>query len=75
MIEEMRYKLRMFGIPIDGSTNINCDNEAVYKKSIYTRISIKGEIDQWFFVVFVLSEGLPTRSFCPVSYKSYISGR
>ena len=26
----MRYKFRMFGVPIDGSTNIVCDNEAVY---------------------------------------------
>ena len=33
MIEALRYKLRMFGIPIDGSTNIYCDNEAVYKNT------------------------------------------
>ncbi len=29
MIEAMRYKLRMFGVPIDGPTNIFCDNGAV----------------------------------------------
>jgi hypothetical protein len=29
MTEALRYKLRMFGIPIDGATNIYCDNEAV----------------------------------------------
>ena len=29
MIEAMRYKLRMFGIPIEGPTNIFCDNGAV----------------------------------------------
>ena len=29
IIEALRYKFRMFGVPIDGSTNIVCDNEAV----------------------------------------------
>ena len=29
MIEALRYKLRMFGVPIDGPTNIFCDNGAV----------------------------------------------
>ena len=31
LIEGLRYKLRMFGVPIEGPTNIYCDNEAVYK--------------------------------------------
>jgi hypothetical protein len=30
-IISLRYKLRMFGIPIDGRANVFCDNEAVYK--------------------------------------------
>ena len=30
-IEALRYKLRMFGIPIEGSTNVFCDNEVVFK--------------------------------------------
>jgi hypothetical protein len=29
MIEALRYKLRMFGVPVDGPTNIFCDNGAV----------------------------------------------
>ncbi len=29
MIEALRYKLRMFGVPIDGPTNVFCDNGAV----------------------------------------------
>ena len=33
MIEGIRYKLRMFGIPIEGSANVFCDNEAVYKNT------------------------------------------
>ena len=34
MIEALRYKLRMFGVPIEGPTNVFCDNEAVCKNSI-----------------------------------------
>ena len=33
LIESLRYKLRMFGVPIEGPTNIFCDNEAVYKNT------------------------------------------
>lgn len=35
LVEALRYKLRMFGIPIDGPTNIYCDN-----KSVVTNASI-----------------------------------
>ena len=35
LIEALRYKLRMFGIPIEGATNVFCDNEAVTKNAIY----------------------------------------
>ena len=31
LIEALRYKLRMFGVPVEGPTNIFCDNEAVVK--------------------------------------------
>ena len=31
LIESLRYKLRMFEVPINGPTNIFCDNEAVTK--------------------------------------------
>ena len=33
MIAALQYKLRMFGVPIDGTTDIFCDNEAVYKNA------------------------------------------
>ena len=33
MIEGLRYKLRMLGVPIDGPANVYCDNEAVYKNT------------------------------------------
>ena len=33
MIKSLRYKLRMFGIPIDGASSVFCDNEAVYKNT------------------------------------------
>jgi hypothetical protein len=31
LIKALRYKLRMFGVPIEGPANMYCDNEAVYK--------------------------------------------
>jgi hypothetical protein len=33
MIEALRYKLRMFGVPNEGPTNVFCDNEAVCKNT------------------------------------------
>ena len=33
MIISLRYKLRMFGIPLDGPANVFCNNEAVYKSA------------------------------------------
>jgi hypothetical protein len=41
MIEAMRYKLRMLGVPIDGPTNIFCDNEAVYKNTSLPESTLK----------------------------------
>ena len=34
MIEALRYKLRMFGIPVVGSSSVFCENEAVYKNTV-----------------------------------------
>ena len=31
LVKALRYKLRMFGVPMDGATALYCDNEAVYK--------------------------------------------
>ena len=31
LVKALRYKLRMFGVPIDGPASVYCDNEAVYK--------------------------------------------
>lgn len=33
LIESLRYKLLMFGVPIEGSANVFCDNESVVKSS------------------------------------------
>jgi hypothetical protein len=41
LIESLRYKLGMFGVPIDGPTNVYCDNEAVTKNTIYPRSTLK----------------------------------
>ena len=34
MVKALRYKLKMFGVPIEGPTYMFFDNEAVYKNSI-----------------------------------------
>ena len=41
MVEGLHYKLRMIGVPIDGATNIYCDNEAVYKNTVVPESTLK----------------------------------
>ena len=41
LIEGLRYKLRMFGIPIDGPADIFCDNEAVTKNCSIPESTLK----------------------------------
>ena len=33
LIEGLRYKLRMFGVPFDGATSVYCDNQSVTKNA------------------------------------------
>ena len=35
LIESRVYKLRMFGVPIDGPARVNCDNELVVISSTF----------------------------------------
>ena len=41
LIEGLRYKLRMFGIPIEGPADIYCDNEAVTKNCSIPESTLK----------------------------------
>jgi hypothetical protein len=41
LIEALRYKLRMFGVPIEGPTNVFCNSEAVTKNAIYPESTLK----------------------------------
>jgi len=41
MIEGLRYKLRMMGIPVDGATNFFCDNESVVKSTVRPESTLK----------------------------------
>ena len=41
LIDALRYKIRIFGFPIDGPTNIFCDNESVTKNCSYLTSIIK----------------------------------
>ena len=40
-MEALRYQLRMFGISIEGPTNVFCDNEAVTKNTIFPESTLK----------------------------------
>jgi hypothetical protein len=40
-IISLRYKLRMFGIPIDGPANVFCDNESVFKNASLAESRLK----------------------------------
>ena len=41
MIEALRYKLRMFGIPVGGPDNVYCDNAAVTKNKTTPESTLK----------------------------------
>jgi hypothetical protein len=41
LIESLHYKLRMFGVPIDGPANVLCDNDAVVKNSSLPESTLK----------------------------------
>jgi hypothetical protein len=41
IVEGLRYKLCMMGIPIDGPTNIFCDNQAVVRNTTTPKSTLK----------------------------------
>ena len=41
LITSFQYKLRMFGIPLDGHADVFCDNEAVYENSSFVKSQFK----------------------------------
>ena len=41
MVQALRYKVRQFGVPLDGEANMYCDNEAVYKNVVHPDSTIK----------------------------------
>ena len=41
LIEALRYKLRMMGVPIDGATRVYCDNESVVKSTTRPESTLK----------------------------------
>ena len=40
LIISMQYKLRIFGVPIYGSANVFCDNEAVHRYFTYDELQL-----------------------------------
>ena len=47
-IEALLYKLRMFGVPVDGPARIFCDNESVVKSSTFPESTLKKNLDEGF---------------------------
>ena len=43
IIEALRYKLRMFGIPVEEPDNVYCDNEAVTKNTTIQESTLKNK--------------------------------
>ena len=41
LTEALQYKLRMFNVPIEGATNVFCNNEAVYKNTSLPESTLK----------------------------------
>ena len=41
MVEALRYKLRMFGVPLDGAENVFYDNKAVYKNNVIPESTLR----------------------------------
>ena len=41
LVISLRYKLRIFGIPIVGEANVFCDNEVVYKSTAFADSTLK----------------------------------
>ena len=41
MLIALRYKLRMFGVPIDGPCNVFCDNQSVTNSSMRAESTLK----------------------------------
>ena len=41
LVISLRYKLRMFGIPVLGEASVFCDNEAVYKNTTFAESCLK----------------------------------
>ena len=44
LTEALRYKLRMFGVLIDGPTSVFCDNEAVYRNTVLSESTLNKSI-------------------------------
>jgi hypothetical protein len=40
-LEALRYKLRMMGVPVEGPTNVYCDNESVFKSAVFPESTLQ----------------------------------
>ena len=41
MVDDLGYKLRIFGVPLDGADNVFCDNKGVYKNTVMPESTLR----------------------------------
>jgi hypothetical protein len=68
----LRYKLRMFGIPIDGPANVFCDNEAVYKNASFAEFTIYIKAisginhENPMYLIYTIWDGFSSTNLCSI---------
>jgi hypothetical protein len=40
-LEALRYKVQMMGVPVEGYTNVYCDNKSVFKSSVFPESTLQ----------------------------------
>lgn len=63
LVTSLRYKLRIFGIPIMGPSNVFCDNESVFKNSSFADVQLKKKHHSICYHIF--RECVPARNSFP----------
>ncbi len=75
MIKALRYKLRMFGIPLDGPANVLVDNDTVVKSSTIPSATLQKKHNAiCYHCVCILSENLVLRKSKHVPYRIAFGG-
>ena len=52
LVQGLRYKLRMMGVPLDGPTSVYCDNESVTKNASVPESTLSKKLMQFAILKF-----------------------